>query len=120
VLQKASGPAVAAAQIAAFREWEQDEMIRVSDSYRWPRTYRTRYFSRTRTPDTVPYSSFTTSSPGKRRHSSSRTRRLPLLNDRSLKSMDIEPKFDRAMVAISLERVPNFQVSPSTVSAAST
>src|SRR5215204_5709632 len=94
----ASGPDVAAAQIAAFREWEQstetrfgdlknirhptlvvngihDEMIPVSNSNGWPRTFRTPYFSRTRTPDTAPSSTFTTRLPATRRHFSHRTHR---------------------------------------------
>jgi hypothetical protein len=62
----ASGPDVAAAQIAAFRS---------RTPIGWRRTFRTPYFSRTRTPDTVPSSNFTTRLRATRRHFSRRTHR---------------------------------------------
>jgi pimeloyl-ACP methyl ester carboxylesterase len=84
---------VAAAQMAAFREWEQstgtrfgdlegirqptlvvngihDEMIPVSNSYRWREPSERRASRSTRTPDTAPSSSFTSPSRGRQRHSS--------------------------------------------------
>jgi pimeloyl-ACP methyl ester carboxylesterase len=94
--EPASGPEVAKAQIASFRDWEQftgtrfadlknigqpvlavngvhDEMIPVSNRTHSASTFRTRYCSRIPTPGMVLCSSFTSRSRGRRPHFSHRT-----------------------------------------------
>jgi pimeloyl-ACP methyl ester carboxylesterase len=98
-VEPASGPAVASAQMASFRDWEQfagtrfadlknisqptlvvngvhDEMIPVSIRTLSASIFRTRCCSRIPTPGMVPCSSFTSPSRGRRPHFSRRTVRL--------------------------------------------
>jgi pimeloyl-ACP methyl ester carboxylesterase len=95
-LDTASGPDVAAAQIAAFREWEQptaacfadlksiqqptlvvngihDDTIPIANSYRLIETFRTLSFSSIRTPGTGLCFSITSRSRDRHQHFSHRT-----------------------------------------------